>query len=94
VEVCYHFCSIVKVLCILPGVVLYSVALPFDQVLESMLEHSTVQDFFHNIFFFTINELWRRWCSCTSSSDRVWWSESELNNVEHRVEASHGVREC
>ena len=70
-EVCYHFCSIVKVLCVLPGVVLYSVALPFDQVLESTPEHPTVQDFFHNVFFFTVNEFWRRWRSCTSSSNGV-----------------------
>jgi len=52
------------------------------------------QDFFHNVFFFTVNKFWRRWHSCTSSSDGVWWSESELNNIEHRVEASHGAREC
>ena len=59
-----------------------------------MLEHLTVQDLFHNIFFFTINKFWRRWHNLMSSSDRVWWGRSQLNNVEDWMEASHEVREC
>jgi len=62
-EICYHFCSITKVVPIFPAVVLYYVAFPFDQILQFPLEHPTVQDFFHNVLFFAINKFWRWWWS-------------------------------
>jgi len=50
----------VEILRVFPGIPLYPVAFPFDQVLEFSLEHPTVQDFFHNVLLFPIYEF-RRW---------------------------------
>ena len=43
-----------------PGIPLYPVAFPFDQVLEFSSEHPPVQDFFHNVLLFPIYEFQQR----------------------------------
>jgi len=90
-EICNHFRSITKVVPIFPAVVFYSVAFPFDQILQFPPEHPTVQHFFYNVLFFAVNKFWWWWWSPTPSDNGVWWSRSQLNNVEDWVEPSHGV---
>jgi len=67
VELCYLFWGMVEILQVFPGISLYSVAFPFDQILELPSEHSTVQDLFHNIFLFPIYEFQGWWQVLTSS---------------------------
>ena len=86
------FLGIVEVFQILLCVPLYSIAFPFDQILEFLSEHPTVQDFFHNIFPFSINKFRWRQCVLTSSNNRVIWSQGQLHHIEDRMEASHRWR--
>jgi len=71
VKLCYLLRGVVKIFRVFPGILLYPVAFPFDQVLEFPSEHSTVQDHFHNILFFSIYEFWWWWWVPTSSGDQV-----------------------
>ena len=48
VELCYLLWCVVEILQVFPGISLYPIAFPLDQVLEFPLEHPTVQDLFHN----------------------------------------------
>jgi len=60
VELRYLLWGVVEILQVFPGIPLYSIAFPFDQVLEFSSEHPTVQDFFHNVLLFPIYEFrWR-----------------------------------
>ena len=43
-----------------PGIVLDSVSFPFDQVAQFPVNHLTVQDLFHNPFFFSVYDFWKR----------------------------------
>ena len=81
--------GVVEVVRVFPGVILYSVAFPFDQVLELSLEHPAVQDFFYKVFILTIDEFWgwQRWLP--PSDDRVVWGRGQFYNVKDRVEAIH-----
>ena len=60
VELRYLLWGVVEILQVFPGIPLYPVAFPFDQVLEFSSEHPTVQDFFHNILLFPIYKFRRR----------------------------------
>jgi len=68
---------------------LYSIAFPFDQILEFLSEHPAVQDFFYKVLVFAINKFWRWRGWLASSDDRVIWSRGQLYNIEDQVKASH-----
>ena len=63
--------GVTNVIPIFPSVVLHTITFPLNQVLELPAEDATVENLFHNIFLFTIDEFrwWQRWCM--SSGDRV-----------------------
>ena len=63
--------GITNVIPIFPSVVLHTITFPLNQVLELLAEDATVENLFHNIFLFAIDEFqWqRRWYM--SSGDRV-----------------------
>jgi len=61
VELHYLLWGMVEILRVFPGISLYPVAFPLDQVLEFPLEHPTVQDLFHNVLLFPIYELRQQW---------------------------------
>jgi len=71
VELGDFFWGIVNVSGVLPSVAFHTVALPFDQILESASEHPAVNDFFHDIFLFTVYEFWRWLGRSESAWDRV-----------------------
>jgi len=52
---------VVEIFRVFPGISLYPVAFPLDQVLEFSSEHPAVQDLFHNVLLFPIYEFWWRW---------------------------------
>jgi len=60
VELRYLLWGMVEILRVFPGIPLYPVAFPFDQVLEFSSEHPTVQDLFHNVLLFPIYEFRQR----------------------------------
>jgi hypothetical protein len=76
---------------IFPSIVFYSVTFSFDEKAQLAAEHFTVQDFFNQVLFFPFNEFWwgRRFRS--SSDNWVDGGGSELNYIENRIEAAHGV---
>ena len=63
--------SITNVIPIFPSVVLHTITFPLNQVLELPAEDATVENLFHNIFLFAVNEFqwWQRWCM--SSGDQI-----------------------
>jgi len=77
-----HFPDVVEILWVFPGISLYPVAFPLDQVLEFPSEHPTVQDLFHNIFLFPIHKFWEWWRVSRSSGNQV-------IDIEDWVKASH-----
>ena len=92
VELHYLFQGVFEVFWVFPGVFLCPIAFPFDQVLEFPSEHSTVQNLFHNIFLFSINEFQRWWWVLTSSSNQVVGSGRQFHDVEDWVKTSHEGR--
>jgi hypothetical protein len=44
-----------------PAVIAVVVTLPLDQILESIVPHSTVKDFFDCVLFLPINQCWWQW---------------------------------
>jgi len=93
VELRYLFQGVVEVLWVFPGVSLCSIAFPFDQVLKFPSEHSTVQDLFHDVFLFSINEFQRRQRVPMSSGDQIVGSGRQIRNVENWVKTSHRGRQ-
>jgi len=93
VKLCYLLWGVVEILRVFPGISLYAVAFPFDQVLEFPSEHPAVQDLFHNILLFPIYEFWWRWWVPTSSGDWVIGSRRQLHNIKDWVKISHQGRE-
>ena len=76
---CVYFGSI------LPTIVFRSVAFPFDFEPEPSSEHLAVQDFFHQVLFFTIDDF-RWWRKCrVSSRYRVGRRRGEFDYVKYRV---------
>jgi len=63
--------GITNVIPIFPSVMLHTITFPLNQVLELPAEDATVENLFHNIFLFTIDEFWWRRRRCMSSGDRV-----------------------
>jgi hypothetical protein len=64
--------------------------LPLDEVPKFSVHHLAVQDFFDYPFFLAIDDFgeWRG--NYTSASDRVIRSRCQFDNVEHRMNATHG----
>src|SRR6266545_2993277 len=71
VEVSYLLWGIINILQVFPSIILDSIAIPLNEVLESLSEHPTVQNPFHDIFLFTINKFQRRGQVLTSSRNQV-----------------------
>jgi len=93
VELYYLLWDMVEILQVFPGISLYPVAFSFDQILELLLEHPTVQDLFHNILLFPIYEFRGRWRVPTSPGNQVARSGRQLHDIKDWVKASHGGRE-
>jgi len=68
-----------------PGVMLYSISFPFDQVAKLPVHHLAVQNFLHNPFLFTVNYFWRRGRAWSSTFNWVIWGRSQLDNIEDWV---------
>ena len=63
--------GVTNVIPIFPSVVLHTITFPLNQVLELPAEDVTVENLFHNIFLFAVDEVqWRQWW-CMSSGDQV-----------------------
>ena len=75
VEIGYLFWGIINILQVFPSIILDSIAIPLNEVLESLSEHPTVQNPFHDIFLFTINKFQRRGQVLTSSRNQVLWGQ-------------------
>ena len=93
VELRYLLWGVVEILQVFPGISLYPIAFPLDQVLEFPSKHPTVQDLFHNILLFPIYEFQRRWQVPMSSDNQVVGSGRQLHNIEDQVKTSHQGRE-
>jgi len=93
VELCYLLWGVVEILQVFPGISLYPVSFPLDQVLEFPSEHPTVQDLFHNVLHFPIYEFRRQLRVPTSSDNRVVGSGGQLHDVKDWVKTSHQRRE-
>ena len=75
VEVSYLLWGIINILQVFPSIILDSIAIPLNEVLESLSEYPTVQNPFHDIFLFTINKFQRRGQVLTSSRNQVLWGQ-------------------
>jgi len=62
--------GVVEIFQVFPGVSLYPVAFPLDQVLEFPSGHPTVQDFFHNVLLFPVYKFRQQWRVPTSSDEQ------------------------
>ena len=93
VELHYLLWGMVEILRVFPGISLYPVAFPLDQVLEFPSKHPTVQDLFHNILLLPIYKFPRRWQVPTPSDDWVIGSGRQLHNIKDQVKTSHQGRE-
>jgi hypothetical protein len=71
-----------------PAVIAVVVTLPLDQILESIVPHSTVKDFFDCVLFLTINERWWRWGGRSTTWNGVWQGGQQLDHWEYWVDAS------
>ena len=72
---------------------LYSVSFPLDQVMQFTVDHLTVQDLFHDPFFFSVYNFWewgRKW---VLSLYKVFWCGSQLNNIEDWVQSTQSLRQ-
>ncbi len=69
-----------------PAVMLWAITFPLYFELEPPAD-LTVQDFFYQVLFFTVNDFrWRRNC-WVAAGYQVGWRRSEFDNIEHGVEA-------
>jgi hypothetical protein len=72
----------------LPFIVTLVIALPLDQVLQTVVTHLAVQYSLDLILFFTVNKSWG-WVWCRSSaSDGIRMCEGQLDHREDWVEAA------
>jgi hypothetical protein len=71
-----------------PAVIAVVVTLPLDQILKSIVPHSTVKDFFNCVLFLTINEHWWWWGGRSTTWNEVWQGGRQLDHWEYWVEAS------
>ena len=64
-----HVSGITNVIPIFPSVVLHTITFPLNQVLELPAEDATVENLFHNIFLFAVDEFrwWWQWCMSSSN---------------------------
>ena len=68
-----------------PGIVLNSISFPLDQVAQFPVNHLTVQDLFHNPFFFSIYNF-RKWGKeWVSPMYRVFRCKGQLNDIKDQV---------
>jgi hypothetical protein len=56
-EFCY-FLLCMEILMDFPTVIAVVITLPLDQILKSIVPHSTVKDFFDCVLFLPINQRW------------------------------------
>jgi hypothetical protein len=71
-----------------PAVIAVIITLPLDQILKSIVPHSTVKDFFDCVLFLPINERWWRWGGRPTFCNGVWQGGRQLDHWEYWVEAS------
>jgi hypothetical protein len=64
--------------------------LPFDEVPKLPVHHLTVQYLFYYPFFFAVDDLgkWRR--RCMSAEDWILRGGCQFDNIEYRMNATHG----
>jgi hypothetical protein len=72
-----------------PGVIAIVVTLPLDQqILKSIVPHSTVKDLFDCVLVLAINEHWWWWGGWSMTWNGVWQGGRQLDHWEYWVEAS------
>ena len=76
-----------------PGVVANVVALPLDQVFQSVPTHARVQYGLHFVLFLASYKNWWRRGSRTTADYRVRSSQSEFDDGEDRVQSGETWRE-
>jgi hypothetical protein len=55
-----------------PAVIAVVVTLLFDQILKSIVPHSTVKELFNCVIVFAIDERWWRWGGRSATWNGVW----------------------
>src|SRR3979490_2635600 len=76
-----------------PGVVADVIALPFDQVLQTIPAHAHVQYSLYFVFLFAFYQDWKGRGSRASADDGVRSGQSERDDGEHRVQSGKTLRE-
>ena len=93
VELHYLLWGVVEILQVFPGISLYPVAFPLDQILEFLSEHPTVQDLLHNILLFPIYKFQQWLWVPMSSDDQVIGSGRQLHDIKDWVKTPHQGRQ-
>jgi hypothetical protein len=55
-----------------PTVIAVVITLPLDQILKSIVPHSTVKDFFDCVLFLPINQCWWWWGGRSMTWNGIW----------------------
>jgi hypothetical protein len=84
----------VDVIVALPAVVTVIITLPLDQIFESTVSNTAVEDLVNFVSRLTFDDLWRRWWLRTTTFDRISGVQFELRDRENRVETLHRVRQA
>ena len=75
----------------LPGIVFAAISFPLDEVLESSLVPTTVEDLFYFPLCFSTDDYGQWVVLRLSACNWVVWGWSELHHVEHQMELLHPV---
>ena len=70
----------------LPGTFVGGVANPIDKVFETPVADARIQDLFDFVFFYSIDDYWRRRRLC-AAGDRIGSIRGKERGVEHRVDS-------
>ena len=69
----------------LPGIMFNFESFPFDQVMQLLVNHPTVQDFFYNPFLFSLYDLWDWGRTRASAWYWVLQCRGQFDNIEYWV---------
>jgi hypothetical protein len=74
--------------CIFPAVIFSAISFPSHLKLELLPEHLAVQDLFHDVLLFSVDEFWRWRRSRATSLNRVRSGRSQLYDIEDWVKSA------